>query len=67
MPELEYEYCQLCGNATGRAGRQDDSIFCLVVKDYTLDFLEFHKGSEIGPLCVECYYELLDKEIIEEE
>lgn len=36
---MEYEYCIACGNATGRAGAGDDSIYDVSGK---------------GPYCVDC-------------
>lgn len=39
----ELEYCCVCGDATDRAGRADDSLYVETI------------GDEIGPLCVRCY------------
>ena len=36
-----YEYCFLCGNPTGRAGRGDDSIY--------------DDAGDSGPYCEECW------------
>lgn len=34
-----YEYCELCADSTGRAGRDDDSLYV----------------EDAGPLCLGCY------------
>lgn len=51
----DYEYCCICGNPTGRAGRGEDSIYATRLLD----------GDEIGPLCEDCYAELKEAESIE--
>lgn len=47
---MEYEYCCLCGELTGRTGEGNDSL-------YLID------GS--GPYCQDCYDMLLDEEMME--
>jgi hypothetical protein len=46
---MSLEYCCLCDEPTGRAGRGEDSIY-----------VEAGDG-EIGPLCLDCYDRLLDE------
>ena len=48
--ELSYEECEICNDHTGRAGRNEDSIFFL--------------DGMIGPLCEECL-EQLRREIMD--
>lgn len=43
------EFCSECNEATGNAGCGEDSLFV------ELD------DVELGPLCVDCYYEFLDE------
>lgn len=43
MSELRYEYCDVCGSETGRAGVGDGSIFC--------------NDCGRGPLCEGCWSE----------
>jgi hypothetical protein len=38
---LRYEECAVCGDATGRAGRGDDSIYC--------------DDCDDGPFCLDCW------------
>jgi len=38
----EQEICIACGEATGRAGRGDDSLYC--------------ETCDKGPYCLECHY-----------
>lgn len=38
---MALEYCFLCGEQTGRAGRADDSIYC---------------ECGAGPFCLECWH-----------
>jgi hypothetical protein len=40
MKEQTLEYCQLCGDATGKAGAADGSIFC---------------NCGAGPFCLPCW------------
>jgi hypothetical protein len=42
VKEPRYEYCFLCGEPTGRAGKGDDSIYCV-------------RGD--GPFCEECWHQ----------
>jgi hypothetical protein len=42
--EPRYEYCGVCGEATGRAGRADDSLY-----------LANEDDVELGPLCEKCH------------
>jgi len=39
----KYEYCNLCGEPTDKAGRSDDSIYLKT------------PGAEVGPLCNSCH------------
>ena len=55
-PGTTLEYCCECDNPTGYAGRGEDSIYAESIID----------GSEIGPLCWECYQELIKEKVIEE-
>lgn len=50
MKAPELEYCDICGEPTGRAGRYDDSLFLV----HTID------RKEVGPLCEDCYDNILD-------
>ena len=56
-PGTTLEYCCECDNPTGNAGRGEDSIYAELMVD----------GDEIGPLCRECYDELLATKIIIDE
>ncbi len=61
------EYCQLCGDATGRAGRADDSIYAELLRDWHRpDGAIWPAGEEVGPLCVKCYCELTDQGLVEQ-
>lgn len=54
---MQRELCVLCDGETERAGRYDDSIFC-----------ETADGSDtMGPLCMSCYWEELEKGTIVDE
>jgi len=53
-PGTTLEYCCECDNSTGRAGRGEDSIYA----EYMIG------GDEVGPLCFECYDELISAKII---
>ena len=55
---MEYEYCQLCGMKTEKAGRADDSIYADLQHDLPSP-IRLTKGDEIGPLCELCYDDLL--------
>lgn len=55
--KMQRELCVLCDGETERAGRYDDSIFC-----------ETADGSDtMGPLCMSCYWEELEKGTIVDE
>ncbi len=41
------EYCCKCEEATGHAGRGEDSIY-----------VEYENGKEVGPLCIRCSKEI---------
>jgi len=56
-PGTTLEYCCECDNPTGNAGRGEDSIYA--------DFLI--GGDEIGPLCWECYENLVAAKIIKSD
>ena len=56
-PGTTLEYCCECDNPTGRAGRAEDSIYA----EYMMG------GDEIGPLCWNCYDELVFAKIIKPE
>ena len=51
---MSREHCTECGEETGKAGRCEGSLYLL------------HAASmaEIGPLCEDCYGEMLDDEDI---
>ncbi len=42
----DLEYCTLCDEPTGRAGRGEDSLY-----------IDFGDGSCFGPLCEKCFDE----------
>lgn len=46
------ERCVRCHDATGRAGAADDSLF--IEQQYAQGWIK------VGPLCSDCYNELLD-------
>jgi len=52
MRQLPIEYCDNCGQPTGRAGRWEDSLYITMEK------------GEFGPLCEECF-EILCQELEE--
>lgn len=62
MIEQELEYCYLCGEPTGRAGKDDDSIYV----ELTRNFLEYTEGDEIGGLCIDCYEALRQLGLVKE-
>ena len=47
---MNYEYCLICDERTGRAGRADDSIFLTLMTNFAL----YVRGDDIGPLCEDC-------------
>lgn len=49
MTEKRYEYCWICDDLTGRAGRADGSLYCEICEEGDLD------GNEHGPFCEECW------------
>jgi len=57
FPGTTLEYCCECGQPTGNAGRGEDSIYAetMIGED------------EIGPLCSECYDELVFAKIIKSD
>jgi hypothetical protein len=57
------ELCCLCEAPTGRAGRGDDSIY----KELLLDWGWQDAGEVLGPLCEECYRELRDAGVIDDQ
>ena len=66
------EICCICEDPTGRAGRGEDSIYCDMKENFELydcpfkPFLESMKGKELGPVCEDCYGELIDNGLIVE-
>ena len=62
MKELPLEYCIICGEPTGRAGRDDDSIYVELKQKYGA----YDAGEIIGGLCEECNRAMLQLNIIEE-
>ena len=44
------ELCKICCEATGRAGRGDDSIYVELLGD----LFGYKEGDEVGPLCGSC-------------
>jgi len=57
FPGTTLEHCSECGNPTGRAGRGEDSIYAeTMIGD-----------DEIGPLCWECYQDLIFAKIVKPE
>ena len=64
---MNLEYCIECGMPTGRAGRSDDSIYVELARDWHRgrgdDEVE-PKGTELRPLCRDCYQLLLDEGVI---
>lgn len=61
------ELCFLCDDPTGRAGRGDDSIYVILRICYEDLAGRFHKsGKELGPLCEDCYNDLLSNDLINE-
>ena len=50
MMARSLEYCCICDSPTGRAGKDDDSIY-----------IDCPDGSKIGPLCEDCF-DLIDSE-----
>jgi hypothetical protein len=44
-PDVIVEECYICGDATGRAGRDEDSLF----------------AGEIGPYCEDCWFDMPDE------
>lgn len=63
MAEQKLEYCCLCDEPTGRAGRDDDSIYV----ELTRSFLGYTEGDELGGLCVECYRALVQLKLVDVE
>lgn len=63
MPEPRYEYCCICTDPTGRAGRADDSIYRDLLKPYGNQ----SAGDEIGPLCDVCLSELVESGCVDDE
>jgi len=56
-PGATLEYCCDCDEPTGRAGRGEDSIYADPVNG----------DDEIGPLCWECYQDLICAKIVKDE
>jgi hypothetical protein len=56
-PGCTLEYCSECEEATGRAGRREDSIFVNAID----------ASKEYGPLCYECKTKLLEDGLIYED
>lgn len=51
------ERCYVCDDPTGRAGRNEDSIYVIRQVD----------DEEVGPLCPDCYREWMDKGWVKKE
>lgn len=47
---MNLEYCSLCGEPTGKAGSDEDSLYLLFIS---------HR-IELGPLCTDCYEQYKD-------
>lgn len=58
----DLEYCEICDEETGGAGRLDDSIFA----ELKTEFFGKEKGDEVGPLCLICYESFLRLGLIDE-
>ena len=57
MTEPQYEHCSICDDLTGRAGRADDSLYA-----------ERLDGTgEVGPLCYECFQQLVEAGVIDDD
>ena len=56
-PGCTLEYCEMCGGATGNAGRGEDSIYIMAADG----------SREYGPLCYRCKTELIEEGVINEE
>lgn len=67
---MQLEYCCECDEPTGHAGRADDSIFVELLRDWHKpgphDGPIIPAGSEVGPLCGECYCRMRDEGLIEQ-
>ncbi len=48
---ISHEYCTICGELTGGAGRDEDS-----------NYVDKYGENELGPLCDECYHYLIKGE-----
>jgi len=57
---VEKEFCIICDEPTGNAGKGDGSIYGLLMVDH----LGRPRGDEIGPLCDSCFDKLADDEMI---
>ena len=44
-PDIPYEHCFKCGGLTGKAGRGDDSIYCV------------DENVDLGPFCEDCWHD----------
>ena len=53
-PGTTLEYCCECLGPTGNAGRDEDSIYAECIAN----------GNEVGPLCPDCYNDLIFAKII---
>lgn len=62
---MDAEHCSECGEPTGRAGRGDDSIFVELVRDWCRPRGVTEAGTDVGPLCVECYHRLVEEGLVE--
>jgi hypothetical protein len=65
------EYCCECGKPTERGGRFDDSIYVELTSDWHRGGGDGDRpielaGTEIGPLCVECYHRMVEEGLIDE-
>lgn len=59
---MELEYCIICDEPTGRAGKMDDSIY------HTLKhpFYNLKTGDELGPVCEKCNEALIQLMLVSE-
>lgn len=71
MGDKPLEYCCVCGEPTGRAGRGDDSIYRIAAQHFCTSpngvSGNVVAGEEIGPLCPGCNETLTNLGFLEAE